>query len=105
MHRAAVRRCPHRSLSVSPVHGGCAIDTLILLAFGVATIGILAVAIYRMISLRRRTRDEARAAGYPSGEMPRTDEQKARDGQTAKIWGCLVLLVPCVLVLLYVVSR
>ncbi|MGO2023079.1 MAG: hypothetical protein ACTH2N_11985 [Brachybacterium tyrofermentans] len=100
-----MRRCPHQSSPVPFSLGGFAIDTLILLAFGVATIGILAVAIYRMISLRRRTRDEARAAGYPSGEMPRTEEQKARDGQTAKIWGCLVLLVPCALVLLYVVSR
>lgn len=100
-----MRPCPHRSITVSPVHGGCAIDTLILLAFGVATIGILAVAVYRMISLRRRTRDEARAAGFSSGEMPRTDEQKSRDAQTAKIWGCLVLLVPAALVVLYVVSR
>ncbi|WP_193104633.1 hypothetical protein [Brachybacterium sp. FME24] len=97
-----MRPCPHRHLS--PLEG-CIIDTLILLAFGLSFVVILGVAVYRMISRRNQARDEAREAGFPSGERPRTDEQKSQDKRTATVWGCAVLLIPCVLVLAYYLTR
>lgn len=58
-----------------------------------------------MVAARNRSREEAERTGHPGGEPPRTDEQKARDRQTALIWGAIVVAVPGMLVLLYLVTR
>lgn len=85
--------------------GGVLIDTLILLLFGLTALAFVAVAVIRMISHQRREKERARDDGFPSGERPRTEEQKGRDKQTAMIWGCAALAVPVMLALAYVVTR
>ncbi|WP_157235727.1 hypothetical protein [Brachybacterium sp. P6-10-X1] len=85
--------------------GGVLIDTLILLLFGVTALAFLTVAVIRMITHQRREKERARADGFPSGERPRTEEQKGRDKQTAMIWGCAALAVPAVLALAYFFTR
>lgn len=85
--------------------GGCTINTLILLLFGLTLVVFLGIAVLRMVSYQRREREDARSDGFPSGERPRTDEQKAKDKRAASIWGGLAVLVPCLLVLAYYVSR
>lgn len=98
MGRAPVRPCPHQPLQPD---GGPAIETLILLLFGLTTAVILGVAIVRMITRSSR----AREAGLDTTEQPRTDEQKARDKQTAVTWGCLLVAVPSLLALAYFFTR
>ncbi|HEX7349743.1 hypothetical protein [Brachybacterium sp.] len=108
-------RRPHRprragarhQLRPSPVprqSGGFAIDTLILLALFVAILVSVVVIVGRLLLRRKEAREEWEAAGRPEAP-PRTPEDQARDKKTAIIWGCLVLAVPVVLVLLYSVTR
>lgn len=61
--------------------------------------GILIVVLVRMIPWWKRER-EAEAA-----RPPRTEEEKARDHQTARIWGCLTIALPVLLVLAYFLTR
>lgn len=84
--------------------GGIAIDTLILLALFVAILVSVVVIVGRLLLRRKEAREEWEAAGRPEAP-PRTPEDQERDRKTAIIWGCLVLAVPVVLVLLYSVTR
>ncbi|MFC7374554.1 hypothetical protein ACFQS2_12780 [Brachybacterium sp. GCM10030267] len=68
-------------------------------------LAFLIVIIGRLLVRRNRDREEAEAAGFPGGERPRTDEERAQDRRTAVVWGCAALAVPCLLVLAYVVTR
>ena len=61
--------------------------------------GILIVVLVRMIPWWKRER-EAEAT-----RPPRTEAEKARDQQTAKIWGCLAIALPVLLVLAYFLTR
>lgn len=61
--------------------------------------GILIVVLARLIPRWKRER-EAEAA-----RPPRTEEEKTRDRQTEKIWGCLVIALPVLLVLVYFLTR
>jgi len=80
------------------------VDTLILAAMAVAVAVSLVVIIGRLLVRRRVEREQWERDGRP--EPPeRTAEQKERDRRTAVTWGCLIVAVPVVLVLVYWVSR
>jgi len=69
-----------------------------------AILVFVVIIIARLLLRRREAREEWEAAGRPE-PAPRTPEQQERDRKTAITWGCLVLAVPVVLVLLYTVMR
>lgn len=84
--------------------GGTAISNLILLAMAVAILVSVVLIIGQLLVRRQRAREEWEKDGRP--EAPeKTPEEKAKERQTAVIWGCLVIAVPVVLVLLYTVTR
>ncbi|ASK66990.1 hypothetical protein CFK39_00870 [Brachybacterium avium] len=79
-------------------------DSLILIALFVAILVSVVVLIGRMLVRRREQRERWEAAGRPE-PLPRTAEQKEQDRRTSITWGCLLVAVPVVLVLLYAVTR
>ena len=97
-----MRRCPQPS-APAPLWRP-AIENLILLVLAVAIAGSLVVLIGQLLVRRKHAREELERSGLTE-PPPRTEEQKARDTQTAKIWGCLVLLIPAALVAVYLVTR
>lgn len=62
------------------------------------------VIIGRLLLRRREQRERWEAAGRPEPQ-PRTAEEKERDRKTAITWGCLLVAVPVVLVVLYTLTR
>ena len=97
-----MRSCPQPPAPAT--HWRPAIETLILLVLAVAIAGSLVVLIGQLLVRRNRAREELERSGRTE-PPPRTDEQKARDAQTSKIWGCIVLLIPAALVAVYVLTR
>lgn len=97
-----MRSCPQPPAPAT--HWRPAIETLILLVLAVAIAGSLVVLIGQLLVRRNRAREELERSGHTE-PPPRTDEQKARDAQTAKVWGCVVLLIPAALVAVYVLTR
>jgi len=93
-----------RSSATTRPSGGSAIDTLILFALFTAILISVVVLIGRLLVHRRAQREEWEANGRPE-PVPRTAEEKERDRRTAITWGCLVIAVPVVLILLYTVTR
>ncbi|MGO2191080.1 MULTISPECIES: hypothetical protein [unclassified Brachybacterium] len=70
----------------------------------VAILVSVVVLVGQLLVRRQRAREEWEKSGRP--EAPeRTHEEKMRDRQTAITWGCLVVAVPVVLVLLYTITR
>lgn len=57
------------------------------------------VVLARMIPRWKQEREEE------ATRPPRTEKEKARDSQTAKIWGCAALAVPVLLVIGYALTR
>lgn len=64
----------------------------------------MVVLIGRLLVRRRAQREQWEADGRPD-PVPRTPEQQERDRRTAITWGCLLIAVPTILVLLYTVTR
>ena len=79
-------------------------ETLILAAIGVSIAVSLVVIIGRLLVRRREEKERWEREGRPE-PAERTPEEKERDRRTAMIWGCLLVAVPVVLVLVYWVSR
>lgn len=65
----------------------------------------LVIIVGRMLAGRARAREEDGLDGFSSQPEPQTEEQRARDRQTAMIWTIGAVLVPCLLVLAYLVTR
>ncbi|MGP9613089.1 hypothetical protein ACT3TE_07515 [Brachybacterium sp. AOP42-B2-9] len=69
----------------------------------VAILVSVVILIGQLLVRRQRTREEWEKSGRPEAPAP-TPEEKAKERQTAVIWGCLIVAVPVVLVLLYAVT-
>lgn len=74
-------------------------DSLIPILFGLTITASLVVTIIFMMRNRRAAKESG------ADQVERTEEEKAKDRQTGIIWGCLLLAVPVVLVLVYTVTR
>ena len=58
----------------------------------------------QLLVRRQREKEQWERDGRP--EAPeRTSDQKTQDRKTAITWGCLIVAVPIVLVLLYTITR
>ena len=79
-------------------------ETLILAAIGVSIAVSLVVIIGRLLVRRREEKELWEREGRPE-PAERSPEEKERDRRTAMIWGCLIVALPVVLVLVYWVSR
>ena len=79
-------------------------ETLILAAIGVSIAVSLVVIIGRLLVRRREEKERWEREGRPEA-AERSPEEKERDRRTAMIWGCLIVALPVVLVLVYWVSR
>lgn len=79
-------------------------ETLILAAIGVSIAVSLVVIIGRLLVRRREEKERWEREGRPE-PAERSPEEKERDRRTAMIWGCLIVALPVVLVLVYWVSR
>jgi len=80
------------------------VETLILAAIGVSIAVSLVVIIGRLLVRRREEKERWEREGRPE-PAERSPEEKERDRRTAMIWGCLIVALPVVLVLVYWVSR
>ena len=84
--------------------GGTAINTLILLALAVAILVSVVLLIGQLLVRRQREKELWESDGRPDAPE-RTSDRKAQDRKTAITWGCLIVAVPIVLVLLYTITR
>ncbi|EYT50396.1 hypothetical protein [Brachybacterium muris] len=74
-------------------------DSLIPILFGLTILASLVVTLVFLM----RNRRAAKESGLD--QVERTEEEKAKDRQTAITWGCLLIAVPLALVLVYTVTR
>lgn len=74
-------------------------DSLIPILFGLTILASLVVTFVFLM----RNRRAAKESGLD--QVERTEEEKAKDRQTAITWGCLLIAVPLALVLVYTVTR
>lgn len=74
-------------------------DSIILILFGLTIVSALVITLITVVRSGRWGR------GSGSDQATRTAEEKARDKQTAVIWGCLAAAVPAVLALAYTLTR
>ncbi|QNN83542.1 hypothetical protein H3H54_08785 [Brachybacterium sp. Z12] len=79
-------------------------NTLILLALAVAILVSVVLLIGQLLVRRQREKELWERDGRPDAPE-RTSDQKAQDRKTAITWGCLIVAVPIVLVLLYTITR
>ena len=78
------------------------IENLILIAIFVSILAFVVITIGRLLVRRKEQREQWERDGRPE-PTPRTPEEQERDRKTAITWGCIVVAVPVVLMLLYYV--